>query len=242
MDGFLDRFEIEQRFQNDAWQRILLSDFATTLLSEERPFPCIFGVAGFRANQLRFSFADLLDAPKTAPILTRYLTRARDIGPNTSLVVMTRPGPVRNVAFYRTLFWNFLRDLASLDSHPWPADIPEDLDTPGWEFSFAGEPIFVVCNTPAHVLRQSRRSTSLMVTFQPRWVFENILGTEASAKSAFDKVRKRLVAYDFIPESPALGRYGDPSTREFAQYFLDEENQPVACPFHSLKSRTEKAA
>jgi FPC/CPF motif-containing protein YcgG len=242
MDDFFDRFEVEQKFPIDAWQRILLADFATTLLSEERPFPCIFGVAGYRANRLRFSFADMLDSPKIAPVLTRYLARARDIGANTSLVILTRPGPVRPLESDRTLFWNFLRDLAALDSHPWFADIPEDLDTPGWKFSFAGELIFVVCNTPAHVSRQSRRSTSFMVTFRPRWVFDDILGTEAAAKSAFDKVRRRLIAYDFVPQSPARGRYGDPSTREFAQYFLDEENEPAACPFRALKRREEKAA
>ena len=50
---------------------------------------------------------------------------------------------------YRRRFWDILAGLARQDDTPWPADIPEALGTPGWEFCFRGEPIFVVCNTPA---------------------------------------------------------------------------------------------
>ena len=73
----------------------------------------------------------------------------------------------------------------ALDKNAWPAEIPEQVDHPMWEFSFAGEPIFVVCSTPAHVMRQSRRASTFMLTFQPRWVFEKILGTEKAASAAF---------------------------------------------------------
>ncbi len=158
------------------------------------------------------------------------------------LVVMTRPGPVHGLPYYRIKFWSILQDLSDYDPRPWPKHIPEHLDTPGWEFCFAGEPIFLVCNTPAHVLRQSRRATSFMITFQPRWVFENILGSDQAAANAFQKVRTRLAAFDFLPASPDLGRYGDPKTREFAQYFLDEHNKPAICPFHSLTAPKERVA
>jgi len=36
-----------------------------------------------------------------------------------------------------------LDQLARLDKSPWPETIPEQIDHPMWEFSFAGEPIFV---------------------------------------------------------------------------------------------------
>jgi FPC/CPF motif-containing protein YcgG len=111
-----------------------------------------------------------------------------------------------------------------------------------WEFSFAGEPIFVVCSTPAHVTRQSRRSSAFTLTFQPRWVFEKILGTEKAAEAAFAEVRKRLIPYDSTPPSPLLGRYGRRDGREYQQYFLyDENHAPPECPFHQLaKDKTSQ--
>jgi len=242
MNGFLDRRGVTERFDKNAWQRILLNEFEATLLSEARPFPCVFGVAGLKANSLRFCFPDPLTAHNLADTLAAYLRVAREFGPNTSLVVISKPGPVRGLEAYRRRFWSLLGDLSMIDDAPWPDEIPERMDTPGWEFSFAGEPIFVVCNTPAHVQRQSRRSTSFMITFQPRWVFDNILGGGAAADQAFGKVRDRLANYDLLPASPALGKYGDPDNREFAQYFLGDDNERARCPFHSLARKREQAA
>jgi FPC/CPF motif-containing protein YcgG len=142
---------------------------------------------------------------------------------------------------YKKQFWSTLKELVELDRHPWPADIPTEIDSPLWEFSFAGEPIFVVCGTPAHVLRQSRRSSTFMMTFQPRWVFANILDSPAGER-AFGKIRERLANFDLVPTSPALGKYGDADNREFAQYFLDDENGPASCPFRNFTSRKENAA
>lgn len=242
INSYLDRFQVEDVFGPNDWQWGLFKEFEATLTSDARPFPCVFGVAGLKANQLRFAFLDPLDGETLAQVLVPYLSRARTYGPNTSLVVISRPGPVRSLVDYRQRFWSLLGELAAIDRHPWPGDIPEELDTPGWEFSFAGEPIFVVCNTPAHILRQSRRSTSFMMTFQPRWVFDNILGSEVAAERAYEKVRSRLAAYDLLPTSPALGRYGDADNREFAQYFLGDDNGQPRCPFHSISKNKEKAA
>lgn len=105
-----------------------------------------------------------------------------------------------------------------------------------WEFCFNGEPIFVVCMTPAHTLRQSRRSSGFMLTFQPRWVFDDILGIQEKATSSFQLVRERLKQYDFLNLSPSLGKYGDIDNREWKQYFLNEDNDTVSkCPFYKLK-------
>ncbi|WP_241492027.1 YqcI/YcgG family protein [Sphingomonas endophytica] len=137
-------------------------------------------------------------------------------------------------AYYRKM-WLTLDQLARLDKNPWPSDIPEQIDHPMWEFSFAGEPIFVVCTTPAHVMRQSRRSSAFMLTFQPRWVFEKILGTEKAANAAFAEVRKRLIPYDSASPAPLLGRYGATDGREYLQYFLhDDNNAGGGCPYAKL--------
>jgi FPC/CPF motif-containing protein YcgG len=233
---YFGRHEIEDTFGPQSWQAIVFKEFSSALTSTARPFPCIFGAAGFAADQLRYAFLDQPEAPKLAPILQAYLKEARSFGQNTSLVVFSMPGPVRSLESYRKRFWSLLRNLSHVDPAPWPAAIPERLDDPAWEFCFAGEPIFVVCNTPAHVLRQSRRASTFMLTFQPRWVFENILGTAEAAERSFGKVRKRLASYDMLPPSPVLGQYGDPGVYEHQQYFLDESNDTPKCPFAALKN------
>src|SRR4029077_14216367 len=103
------------------------------------------------------------------------------------------------------------------------------------ESASVGELIFVVCSTPAHVVRQSRRSSAFMLTFQPRWVFEKILGTEKAASAAFAEVRTRLTTYASASPSPLLGRYGAADGRDYQQYFLHDDNHPAGgCPFARL--------
>lgn len=221
-------------FDAQAWQRRVYSEFEATLTSKSRPFPCVYGTAGFQKDQLRFAFLEKIDAKSLAPILKEYLENSRDFGEFTSLAIFERPRPVASMERYRKRFWNILEDLTEIDEHAWPAEIPEEMDHKDWEFCFNGEPVFVVCNSPAHVLRQSRRSTAYMMTFQPRWVFETLTGTEKKADAAFGRVRKLLEPYDMLSPAPGLGRYGDPSNREYAQYFIDDSNSYPACPAQKL--------
>ena len=106
-------------------------------------------------------------------------------------------------------------------------------DHPLWEFSFAGEPIFVVCKNPAHTRRRSRWASTFTMTFQPRWVFD-FLKDSAQAEIAIRAVRKRLSVYDRSTPSPCLGRYGDLDNREADQYFLSDDDQPMGCPYRHL--------
>ncbi|WP_308758038.1 YqcI/YcgG family protein [Bartonella raoultii] len=50
--------------------------------------------------------------------------------------------------------------------------------------------MFIVCNTPFHINRISRKSSTFMLTFQPRWIFSDLLDTEQKAKNAFPVVEK----------------------------------------------------
>jgi len=232
---YLKKSEVRSSYQVSSWQTVLFSEFEAQMCSDARPFPCVFGVAGYRQDQLRYLFLDPLDVDVLGQQLAQFVSEARSHGPNTSLVLFTRPRPVQTLNAYYRKFWRTLDELARIDKRPWPAEIPEAVDHPMWEFSFAGEPIFVVCSTPAHVMRQSRRSSAFMMTFQPRWVFDKILGTEKAAAAAFAQVRERLVPFDTTSPSPLLGRYGDPEGREYSQYFLYDDNQPApGCPFHRL--------
>jgi FPC/CPF motif-containing protein YcgG len=242
-DLFQSRDMVVARFGPRDWRSVMMAEFSATLASEERPFPCVFGVQGLQAGHLRFAFPDPLTPHALAEPLREYLAGARNFGANTSLVVMARPGPVLPLEAYRERFWSLLSGLSTIDASPWPSDIPDELDHAQWEFCFAGQPFFVVCATPAHVARQSRRASTFIMTFQPRWVFNKMLETRKSAERAFAKVRARLAPYDLIPAAPSLGHYGDPTNREYAQYFIDDTNESPRCPFAKMpKPKTKEQA
>jgi hypothetical protein len=232
--------KIRQSFGPDDWQYHVFKEFESTLNNNTRPFPCVFGVAGLRGGHLRFGFSERMAADEVAPMLRHFVQHSCQYGKYTSLVVFARPEGVRDVDSYREDFWNFLWALSDRDQHPWPPEYPERIDDPQWEFCFAGEPMFVVCNTPAHVARQSRRASTFMLTFQPRWVFDDILGTPDAAEQSVRQVRSRLQNYGLLPPSPELGLFGDPNNKEFRQYFLLDDNVPASCPFHTLKTTSER--
>ncbi len=52
--------EVVDYYLDTAWQKIIFREMEAMLLSESRPFPCLFGVSGFKSNQLRFAFFDEL--------------------------------------------------------------------------------------------------------------------------------------------------------------------------------------
>ncbi|MGD8106383.1 YqcI/YcgG family protein [Pantoea sp. FN0302] len=218
------------------WQKIIFADFDATVCNKDRPFPCIFGVNGYKKDMLRFSFYEELTAEALRDDLIEFCENYKSYGKQTSFVVFERPSPITSIEEYSKKFWRILEGLSKLDNTPWPADIPEKLDDPAWEFCFHGVPMFIVCNTPAHVNRLSRRSPGFMLTIQPRWVFDDLLDTDSKANSAFATVTKRLEPYDAVPKSPFLGKYGDINNREWLQYFLDDgDDKKIACPFHKMQ-------
>ncbi|MGP9819826.1 YqcI/YcgG family protein [Salinarimonas sp. NSM] len=227
--------EATREFAPDDWRRHAFVDFAQRMTASDLPFPCIYGVSAFAADELRFVFCEEMTADALTDALGAFVPRARSFGRHTSLVAFSRPCESLGVAQYRQRFWSLLAGIAARDRAPWPAGVPRELDDPDWEFCFAGEPLFVVCNTPDHRARRSRYSPALTLTFQPRWVFDGILGTDDQARRAFAAVRARLQRYDDTPVAAVLGRYGDPGNREFAQYFLDDgAGDDRRCPFHTL--------
>ena len=219
------------------WGRSLLGEFAAIVGSSSRPFPCTFAVSALRRGNLRYAFiASSTEETAWWPlpeILTRYVSVAPGIGRRTSLVVFFRPDhePLP-IGDYELTLWRLLQFLHDRDPKPWPAHIPLQTDSEYWEFCFAGEAIFVVCSTPAHRRRASRRSSSFVVTFQPRWVFDGLGAELREGSRARGKIRRRMAGYDVVSPHPELGPYGDPRYREWRQYFLPDENQPQkwTCP------------
>jgi FPC/CPF motif-containing protein YcgG len=222
------------------WERDAVDRFSRRLLSKDRLFPCIFGVDALRKSTLRFTFVPAGE-PGTeylAAALEEFTSIAPELGRRTSLVAFFEPsGGVGTLADYERRTWRLLRDLHKIDPLPWPAGIPEDTESPEWEFCFAGMPMFVVVNTPAHRERMSRFFEYYCITFQPRFVFDDIAETSRQGKSARKVIRKRLSTYDTVPATPLLGSYGTPGNREWTQYFLADHNHDVSrltrCPFNS---------
>jgi FPC/CPF motif-containing protein YcgG len=225
------------------WGGACLNDLVTSLLSAQSPFPCTFAVAAAKKRTLRFGFINDLDDSSTwAPlmdILAEYLRTYQEGSRDTSLVVFFRPqATVRSLQKYHERFWAVLQYLHEQDPGLWPADVPEDPDDPMWEFGYGGESIFVVCNTPAHTRRRSRFSPGFVITFQPRWVFEGLEPESPRGIAARRVIRKRLREFDGGPPSATLGNYGDPTNREWRQYFLPDRNSDadMGCPFRHRDS------
>ncbi|MBM7703767.1 YqcI/YcgG family protein [Metabacillus iocasae] len=221
------------------WGKVAFESFKSDLLSESAPFPCVLGVEGFKHNLLRFGFCaspyDESDMKQCALALRQYLREFRSLGRYTSFVMFFKPEKTKTMQQYEKMFWDTLETLHSLDEELWPDDIPLHPNDPLWEFCFGGEPIFVVCNTPAHQSRKSRRSHTFMITFQPRWVFEGISEDTKIGNSVKRIVRNRLKMYDEVHPHPELGWYGNAQNREWKQYFLHDTNDEVTtkCPFLS---------
>ncbi|MET8661491.1 YqcI/YcgG family protein [Streptomyces griseus] len=222
-----------------AWGVPYAKELLDTLNSVEAPFPCTFAVSAAKKSGLRFGFIDDDNDPRSwealPGIIRSYLETYRSISRETSLIVLFRPGQEEpgKVGDYYQKFWDVLQFLHERDTEAWPAEIPQDTDDKHWEFSFGGTPIFVVCNTPAHTARKSRSNPCFMITFQPRWVFEELDPETSRGLAARRVIRNRLRAFDGSDPSPELGNYGDPDNREWKQYFLFDENEAKApvCPF-----------
>lgn len=221
-----------------AWGRSCLTELVGTLLSKNRPFPCTFAVAAAKKSSLRFGFIDDLDDENAwkplLGLLTTYLSEYRSLSRDTSFAVFFPPDErPRGIEEYNEKFWRILQYLHDNDPGTWPAELPGDPEDAMWEFAFGDDSIFVVCNTPAHTTRHSRHSPGFLITFQPRWVFEGLEPDTPRGMSARRVIRKRLRAYDGMAPSAYLGNYGDPSNREWRQYFLPDDNDSELprCPF-----------
>jgi len=235
-----DKNEIQDML-SESWEKKAYEDFRKIIVDKDRAFPCTLGVAGFVSNQLRFGFIpndiNSVEACKNiAAMLQSYIPCARSFGKNTSLVVFFNETTDFGIERYEKIFWDILNSTSLLDTRAWPRNIPTDPSDSLWEFSFAGEPIFVVCNTPSHKARKSRFSKSFMMTFQPRWVFDGVIGNGApNSEKIKNEIRRRLTLFDEISPSPDLGAYESNDNYEWKQYFLQDVNEPrnQVCPFHN---------
>ncbi len=225
-----------------AWEQDALMRFTARMLDADRPFPCVFGVDAIRRGTLRAGFIEPGDVAGLARALTDFTAVAETLGRRTSLVVFVRPEQTADdlsIDQYRARFWSLLQGAHRLDPHSWPTEIPTDTTDPSFEFSFAGTPMFVVANTPAHSDRASRFFEYFAITFQPRFVFDDITAHSTQGLNARKIIRARLREYDSATQTPLLGNFGEAGNQEWRQYFLEDHNEPfpesARCPFQVAK-------
>lgn len=211
------------------------------MTDKEREFPCIFGVEAVTLGTLRYGFvrdAHGQQSVQLAGILRQFTDVCRGLGKRTSLVCFFESWRADRVhAAYWQRFWDLLREVAAIDSVPWPEQISRDLDDPHFEFTFNGHPMFVVVNTDLHKRRQSRRLSRVTITFQPRFVFDDIAEGTPRGDAARAVIRARLADYDASPVSETFGSFGDANNREWAQYYIgdgDPADVSGSCPFSRL--------
>lgn len=83
---------------------------------------------------------------------------------------------------FEHMYWSLLNTTSRLDEMEWPTHIPNDPMENTWEFCFHNESYFVYCATPAHVNRQSRHFSCMMLALTPRWVLQGIMNSEKRSR------------------------------------------------------------
>lgn len=227
-----------------AWALEGIDELRHELGRERSDFPCTFGIQNYKENSLRFLFVED-ERPHhmehMALGLRAYTRDARTFGASSSsLVCVFRPIEGLSVQGYERWFWRVLQQLHDRDDQAWPAGYSTDPAHDTWAFCFAGEGHFVVCNTPAHRDRRSRRNANPMITFTPRWSFAGIEGDSRPGIAVRELIRQRVARYDRVPPFAHFSAYGH--GLDWVQYFLPDGTEPgplATCPF-SVR-REEKA-
>lgn len=208
----------------------------------DKTFPCTFGMAAQKNGELRYAYITH-DDWSTLPAAMEAFNRLFDDQERLirhGLFLFVEPVKAeKSLEYYREYFWNVLQYLHDQDVHEWPENYPKDPDHYLWNFSFAKEPYFAFGNAPAYKQRKTRDlGNSLVIGFQPRRIFEGLEGTSKGGAMSREKVRERVELWDQLPKHPNISHYGDKEHREWKQYFIGDDIEPIAgkCPFRHKDS------
>ncbi|MBM7838168.1 FPC/CPF motif-containing protein YcgG [Alkalihalobacillus xiaoxiensis] len=201
-------------------------------------FPCFFGQKGERKGELRYSYIDHNDWSSLPQTLEEFLLLMNQMPlVRRGLFVFVEPEEKeQNLDYYRRYFWDILQYCNQNDEKGWPEHTPEDPDHHLWSYCFAGRSMFAFANAPAYKQRITRDlGQSLILGFQPREIFQGLEGTEPKGINSREAVRKRVEAWDQIPKHPDISHYGDKDHREWKQFFIGDDCEPVqgGCPFRA---------
>ncbi|MHB1469794.1 MAG: YqcI/YcgG family protein [Solirubrobacteraceae bacterium] len=224
-----------------AWWHEAYDDLSRMLVTPNPKFPCIYAIRALRNDTLRFVF--LRDSESDASIvafasaLSQYVKVCQSLTPHTAfLAFFAADLEEMTLEQHHSEFWRVLQRLHELDPSPWPAQIPSDPAEPLWEFCFDGEPMFVLGSGPVHVARHSRYSAVRTISFQPRFMFDELISAPNLLNRARRIIRDRVIEMDGFPVHPMIQMYHEEGNREWRQYVVPEDNLPIdgACPFHAI--------
>lgn len=204
-------------------------------------FPCTFGIAGQKRGELRYSYIthdDWAHLPKTMENFSKLFERQERLIRHSLFLFVEPEKEEKSIPYYRQYFWDILQYLHDHETQEWPRHFPRDPDHHLWTFVYTGEPYFAFGNAPAYKQRKTRDlGNSLIIGFQPHHIFAGLEGTSESGKIAREKIRDRVEIWDGLPTHPNISYYGDEDHREWKQYFIGDDMEPVEgiCPFNYTK-------
>ncbi|HEU4730038.1 MAG TPA: YqcI/YcgG family protein [Kofleriaceae bacterium] len=236
-----------------AWFRASRAHLHRTFLDPADPYPCYFAELGERratnyytylvpgADRDRISDAEL---GALARALRAFLRLPRAPAQRLSLLCLVEP-PASPVSFaeHRARYWDVLRQLIARDADPWPAGTPAHPDDPGWNFCFAGEPLFTFGACPAYHPRRSRAlGPGLVMVFQPLTIFADIGGSTDAGRAAKRQIRDRLRGYERVPLLADAGDGSGSTVAKWKQYFPSVDGAPASgpCPVSAARRTTGK--
>ncbi len=222
------------------WVNRRYNEFREMVCAGELTFPCYFATRAEDAGALRYTYLEQGELAQPAPLgtaLRLFLETTADASTRSALIVFVRTvqdaSERQSLAQYEATFWDLVGALHETDEQAWPAGAPTDPDDPLWVYCYAGEPIFITGHCPAYVERRSRHSgTDLMLVIQSRANLQGIAGHGLGPDRVRRRIRSLVSEYDDLAPSPELGVYGEPTVREWRQFWLLDSNAATErrCP------------
>lgn len=199
-------------------------------------YPCFFGTRAELSGHLYYTYCDQAECPVLPDSLRHFIKLKRQSEHfDTNMAVFMAPKVrERSHDYYQDRLWRLLNHLHIEDRETWPESTETEPDKANWEFTFGGEQFFVFSTSPSYQMRRSRNLGDCQILMiQPRSSF-TVLSKNANGTAVRERVRERLRQWDNTGVHPDLGVYGDSANREWKQYFLPDDMQPVTgkCPFH----------
>ena len=219
--------------QLDGWEIEAYEQYSAKVRTPD--YPCFFGQGAEARGEMLYCFSNKDNNDDLTVNLTTFVNLIA-VAPyeRSSLAAFFEPDPtISNHESFVTRFWEVLQTLHEHDPLPVGTRAPDD---PLWQFSFQQCEMFVVGASPTYQRRRSRDlGPGMVLVFQPRSLFIDPATLQPIAAPMRQRLHKRMLAYDGMPVHPDIGFYGQSTNREWKQYALPDDNEPLMgmCPFHT---------